>query len=154
MFELPLTRGGVAIVDDEDRHIVAPYNWCLHTKGYAVASSGLPLMHRLLMNADAGADVDHRNGDKLDNRRSNLRVTTRKVNSRNRTRPDPRSRSGVPGVTQRRQRFIAYFWHEGRWLYLGSFGSLAGAAIARVDAELTYNGEVSTALVRVLERGD
>jgi len=72
--EVPLAQGrGVALIDDGDAALVLPHRWCLHPKGYAQAAKGL-LMHRLIMGAAKGQYVDHRNHDKLDNRRANLRL--------------------------------------------------------------------------------
>jgi hypothetical protein len=54
-------------------------------------------MHRVIMNAPAGVQVDHANGDRLDNRRSNLRLCDQTLNNANRRAGKP-SRSGFRGV--------------------------------------------------------
>lgn len=99
MKEIQLTKGYVAIVDDEDYHEVAPYNWFAQTRSnnpcvyarrtYWTGSrttnnrkSHSVLMHRQIMATDS--KVDHRDGDGLNNRRSNLRVATLLQNNANR----------------------------------------------------------------------
>ena len=77
---IPLTQGKYAIVDDEDFDELSKHKWCLmFTKGrsYAVRrpSENLTiLMHRFILNPPKQMDTDHKNGDGLDNRRSNLRA--------------------------------------------------------------------------------
>jgi hypothetical protein len=65
-------------------------------------------MHRLILGlAPEDGEVDHRNGNGLDNRRDNLRVATQSQNAKNR-RVSSINKSGVSGV----------FWHNGkqRWI--------------------------------------
>jgi hypothetical protein len=86
-------------------------------------------LHRALLNAPPGVEVDHINGDALDNRRSNLRLATRKQNSHNMRR----ARSGT-------SRFKGVHLHKqtGKWCamikgpkrYLGLFCSEKEAARA------------------------
>jgi hypothetical protein len=57
-----------------------------------------PYLHRLIVEAPSGSDVDHINGDGLDNRRCNLRVTDRSQNMANQRRPA--GTSGYRGVRQ------------------------------------------------------
>jgi hypothetical protein len=76
-------------IDDIDRHLLSKYNWYVSNSGYAVATDYTDyqktfLLHRLIMDAPQGLEVDHINHDKLDNRRSNLRIVTHKKNTQNR----------------------------------------------------------------------
>src|SRR5688572_14268873 len=87
--EIPLTRGYVALVDSGDVASVAPYRWHVDLRirggqpfGYAASIQGgrKVYMHRLILGAPRGMDVDHENRDGLDNRRCNIRVATRSQN--------------------------------------------------------------------------
>ena len=73
-------------IDAEDLPIVQKYSWYEANTGYVMNKSGrnVVLMHRLVTNAPKGMVVDHINGNKLDNRKENLRVTTQKINNLNR----------------------------------------------------------------------
>lgn len=80
MREVPLTNGGVAIVDDADHELVAGSRWMAARSRYTTYAVSLSYpvvqMHRVILGIPRGDDrvVHHRNGDGLDNRRSNLRV--------------------------------------------------------------------------------
>lgn len=92
--EIPLTKGKVAIVDDEDFHTLNQWKWYASnesrgTKWYAIrrvkfGNKRLKIrMHRFIMGVtvfERGAVVDHINHDSLDNRRSNLEIVTQKEN--------------------------------------------------------------------------
>ena len=84
-----------------DQAIVDAHTWHLQKKGRKYGdpvfyvSTNVPRadksytsekLHRLIMDASKGVQVDHINGETLDNRRSNLRLTTNRENSRNITR--------------------------------------------------------------------
>jgi hypothetical protein len=84
----------VSIFDADDSEIVSPYSWRLSSKkahGYActVMRRKTILLHRLVMqNALAASElktpqIDHKNRNPLDNRRSNLRVSTQQQNTWN-----------------------------------------------------------------------
>lgn len=139
MREISLTRGFVALVDDEDYEALARFSWCaVRFSGktlYALRSVRLNphrtknfVMHRELMNPTAGALVDHANGDGLDNRRANLRLATRAQNMQNR-----RIQSGS-------SRFKGVSWDDGSWrsyiscngtrMWLGNFADEENAARA------------------------
>lgn len=95
--EIPLTKGFVAIVDDEDYELLNERFWCVYQNircpsPYAITRTlerdGVPgrliYMHRYIMDCAEGLTVDHINGDGLDNRRSNLRNCTIAQNACNR----------------------------------------------------------------------
>lgn len=80
--EIPLASGQVALVDDSDYKSVSMFKWTTSTKGYAMRRrrktepSEWPLnikMHQQIMGF-GHRFIDHKNRDRLDNRRSNLRL--------------------------------------------------------------------------------
>ena len=94
MKTIPLTQGKVAIVDDEDYEELMKHKWYANKRPdgrwYAVRRGPLLggrrktiYMHRALMAGASPLQVDHINGDGLDNRRANLRLVTQSVNQRN-----------------------------------------------------------------------
>ena len=87
MKKIPLTRGKFAIVDDCDFERVNAHNWSYHTDGYATSKMGV--MHRFILNAPKGTQVDHRNHDTLDNRRENIWLCTPSQNRLNNRSRNP-----------------------------------------------------------------
>jgi hypothetical protein len=89
MKEIPLTKGAVAIVDEEDyERLIAQGNWHLFSGGYAARSVKKPrrktvLMHKEILPGPSDLEVDHINGDGLDNRRANLRLVSHSANLHN-----------------------------------------------------------------------
>ena len=88
---IPLTQGRFALVDAADFEMLSHWKWYYCSTGYAKSYNGggryrgkpFARMHRVIMLPDPGQDVDHINGDTLDNRRANLRVCTHQENTRN-----------------------------------------------------------------------
>ncbi|WP_343499664.1 HNH endonuclease [Achromobacter denitrificans] len=69
-------------------------------------------------------DIDHLNGNRLDNRIANLRDVPRRINTQNRRRPSARSGTGLLGVTAKPGgRFVAQLTYQGKNLYLGRFST-------------------------------
>lgn len=91
MKEIPLTRGMVGLIDDEDYALVSLYKWCVRGKnhlyvGRSVRFSGKVVfiwLHRFLMGPGKELVVDHINGNGLDNRRINLRICSVQQNNFN-----------------------------------------------------------------------
>lgn len=89
---IPLGKGKVAIVDEEDYDHLMQWNWSASSCGYAHRMSGpigkaKPiLMHREILKPLPSMQVDHANRNGFDNRRSNLRECTRTQNQGNRAK--------------------------------------------------------------------
>jgi len=132
---ISLSRGKVALIDDEDLEKVTQHNWNLERarKGlcyYAVSAlNGRKLcMHRLIIEAPDGKDVHHINHNGLDNRKANLLICTRTDNVRNK-RPSQHS-SKYKGVSwcKRVSRWQAKIQLEEKHYHLGYFNSEMRAA--------------------------
>jgi len=146
--QIPLTKGQFALIDDEDYERVGQYKWTLDKNGYAVRKAGgrknpkKLMLHRFILEAPAGHDVDHINRDSLDNTRANLRICTRSQNNANRISL-PGSSSQYKGVSwnRNRQRWQVFQCAYGNRRYLGYFVSEAEAAIAYDDAAYESFGD-------------
>lgn len=79
------TRSGFFLIDKEDIEKIKPYKWSILNTGYIAAykKKKTILLHRFLMDFPVGKEVDHINHDRTDNRKSNLRICTRRQNSLN-----------------------------------------------------------------------
>lgn len=123
---LELKGGQLAYLDLEDLPVVAERTWQASpirgrsTKAYVVShrEGRTVLLHRLLTNAGPGFEVDHDNGNGLDNRRHNLIVTTHSENLHNRKQANRQSKTGVRGVslqqTKYGPRYVAAIQRSGK----------------------------------------
>jgi hypothetical protein len=148
---IPLADGGHAVVDAADVDFLSLLSWYRKRSGRnrrEYAASNLPgggkiSMHRLLMLAGAGERVDHRDGDGLNNRRSNLRLASSADNARNQRRR--RGRVLYKGVTFRRNSpgrpWVANLGGHRTGAYLGSYRTAEEAALAYDIAALERWGE-------------
>lgn len=148
MKTIPLTRGYVAVVDDEDYEWLVQWNWSYCEShpglmGYAVRSSydEMIYMHRAILSAPTGIRVDHANLDTLDNRRSNLRLATRSQQGMHRSKRVGGSSyyKGVCWDTQK-GKWRAYIMKENRQTHLGLFTVEADAARAYNTAAQRFFG--------------
>lgn len=132
---LPTDLGHVALVDDIDYNLLIQYRWyAVRTssggkKAQASINNKTVLMHRLIMNAPKGMQVDHINMDTLDNQRSNLRICTNAQNTCNQKGKSSRL-SQYKGVSwhKKNKKWIAAITKNGQSFYLGSFESEIAAA--------------------------
>lgn len=123
--QIPLTNGEFAVVDDEDYLFYSKWSWKKHRGGYAVRTkgkNGIYYMHRSITNAKDGYQVDHINGNKLDNRKCNLRVVTRSQNALN-VGVKRNNKSGHKGVywDKARGKWSVQLTFEGKTYCLGRF---------------------------------
>lgn len=141
--EIPLSRGMVALIDDEDLPLVAGIPWYAaggygNRTWYAVADEQLGWlhMHRRLLGLERGDPrrPDHRDGNGLNNRRANLRLATPAQNSQNRR---GYGSSGFKGVVLYKRHGRSICWRArigSPCKALGQFGTPEDAARA-YDAE-------------------
>jgi hypothetical protein len=127
-------------LDDEDYYRFVMYSIYHQTKGYAVIYRGgtLILLHRLIVNAPKGKDVDHINGNKLDNRRCNLRVCSRGINVQNQK---SWAKSGYKGVNKNGNYWQANIYYDKKRQFLGNFKTIEQAAVAYNEAAYSLYGE-------------
>lgn len=139
-----LTKDRYAIVDDEDYDFLSQWKWHINT-GYAARMSPLVnkkrsviLMHRIIMSASDDKHVDHINGNRLDNRRDNLRICTRSENMMNREKKCGSSKYKGVHYNKRGKFWRAGITYNNKYYYLGSYVSEIDAAKAYNSAALKY----------------
>jgi hypothetical protein len=144
MREIPLANGkGVALVDDEWYLVLSRYKWHLTCKGYAersvIAGAGI-MMHRVINMTPSQLQVDHINGNKLDNRACNLRACTTSENCK--SRMHRRGANPYKGVRQLPSgKWQATIGVNLKCLYLGSYETAELAAEAYNKAALDHHGD-------------
>lgn len=152
MREILLLRGQIALVDDSDYEWAATRAWYMSNYGYAVTKKhphNPVAMHRILAGAKDGQEVDHIDGDRLNNQRANLRLCTHAENARNRAR-HKNNRCGFKGVyldasSRRKNPWRAKIAVNGVVIRLGSFPSPELAYRAYCDAALRLHGRFARA---------
>jgi len=152
MKKIKLKNDVFALADDDTE---IPEKWHLDSGGYVIRltsrndlnDSGrrkIIFLHRLIMNAKNGEIVDHINGDKLDNRRSNLRIVNKSQNAINsKIRID--NKSGFKGVyfDKRNKKWCAEIRLNKKKKFLGYFSNVLNAAEKYKKASLLLHGEFS-----------
>lgn len=139
-------RENPAIIDLEDYEKVNNYHWN-NKDNYTICSfykgeRHTLFLHRIIINAQKGQVVDHINGNKLDNRKCNLRIATIQQNSCNHKRIS-RNSSGFTGVhfDKKTRKWKAQINYKRKRTHLGYFNSIEDAVKARKDAEIKYFGK-------------
>lgn len=147
MIEVPLTRGLVAVIDDEDAAaVLAAGPWhavpgaTTHYARRAVWSGGRAHQVSLHTFLTGWSRVDHADGDGLNNRRANLRPATNAQNGQNRA-IQRNNASGYKGVSWHRGAWRAVIWLDGRSVHLGRYADPADAARAYDAAAREAFGE-------------
>ena len=155
MKTIPLTKGYCTIVDDADYAWLSQWKWCACTSETGrVCAFRCPvdpvtgkhtaiLMHRVILNAPKGVDVDHRDLDGLNNQRDNLRFATVSQNQMN-TRIRKHNKSGFKGVSLHPDRkWHAYIKKDGKGINLGGFDTPEEAHAAYCRAAESMFGDFS-----------
>jgi len=123
-------KDGYTLIDLEDKE-QANYKWHKSTSGYAIRKidNGFLRLHREVFGAEKGQYVDHINMDKLDNRKSNLRLATSAQNKANKSKQSNNT-SGYKGVYRRNNRWLAKVVKQGKQHYAGIYKTREEAAKA------------------------
>lgn len=133
-------KGKFSLVDDADYDYLNQWDWHLDS-GYVRRTMKNPLgkpdrknlsIHQEILGKHKGMEIDHINGNKLDNRRGNLRVCTHQTNMQNAVvRKD--SASQIQGICFRKKekKWLAYITENGKHKHLGCFLTVEGAMTAR-----------------------
>lgn len=139
---LPLACGKLTLVEAADYEALNLFKWHI-AGGYPSRKIGYSreYIHRKLLELPEKdpREGDHINGNKLDNRRSNLRIATSKENSRNAAKK--RGNNPYKGVFYRRGEWRAHIGVDSANIDLGAFDSAENAAIAYDAAAVQFHKE-------------
>ena len=126
------------IIDLDDINKVKVFKWCLDGRGYVINRT-VGKLHRFIMDCPDDKVVDHINHDKLNNRKSNLRICTKQQNNMNKGKTSTKA-TGVywdKSVNKWTAQITINYKHK----TLGSFNTKEEAVKARQEAEIRYFGE-------------
>lgn len=152
--QIKLTQGKFALVDDDDFERLNKFKWCIGSGGYAIrdikrnGKNKREYMHRIINQTPKELFTDHINGNKLDNRKENLRNCTTKQNAMN-VKVHKDNYLGEKGIyihtnhhpSKSYKYFRARIMVNGECIHIGLFKTLENAITARVAAEKKYQGE-------------
>ena len=154
---IPLSKGKFAIVDEDDFEHLSQWKWHCNKSGYAARMQyvcyigkrkiqNMIHMHREVMKTPIGMVVDHIDGNKVDNRKINLRNCTESENQKNRLKHAKNTSSKYKGVYfhKHKKKWYAHIKYSGKHHHLGSFVNENDAAIAYNNAALEHHGEYAS----------
>lgn len=133
------------MIDIDDLELVEDIPWQVNIKGYA-KHRDIGLLHRYLMKISKGTNntihIDHINGNKLDNRKSNLRFCSNQQNSFNRN-IGTTNKSGYKGVSWNKQcnKWHSQITHNYKTINLGYYNNIIDAVKVYNDKALELFGE-------------
>lgn len=129
-------------IDAEDYPEVSKYKWVSDKSGYAKNADIGIYLHRFLLNAKLGQQVDHINLDVTDNRKENLRICNNSLNSSNRR---PYNKLSIKGIEKHRNgKYSAYFRNKDKQYHSPCYDTKEEAVFARFILEQLFREEKLT----------
>jgi hypothetical protein len=149
MKSIPVGKGSFALIDAADYESVSQYKWSLSSDGYARRNTSVNgkritlQLHHVIFGRQEGMQIDHINGNRLDNRRENLRYATRSQNMQNKV---SRNWLGLKGVRSRSggRYYEALFMVGRKQISLGKFKTAQEAHAAYMKRAQETFGEFAT----------
>lgn len=156
MKQIQLTQGQFALVDDEDFENINTVKWFASQLGrkpnkkfYAAKQSAsingkrnVIYLHRYILGLtkESKSQVDHIDGNSLNNQKNNLRLCTHQQNMWNVTKRK-NSSTGIKGVYRANNKFVAKIKFNNKKIHLGTFDTPEKAFDAYKKAAIMYHGE-------------
>lgn len=144
-------ENGRFFIDIDDIDKIRVFKWYMSESNYGkryIACSNVngkkTYIHHFITgftyNKSVDLEVDHVNGDSLDNRKSNLRVVSHAQNNRNQRKNPSNNKSGIIGIfwDKQRHKWRSEIVVNRKSIYIGRFDNLDDAIFARKEAELKY----------------
>jgi hypothetical protein len=137
------------LVDDEDFDSLNQFNWFV-VNGYARRQKkikGVPIriyLHRVVTNCPDNFCVDHINGNRLDNRKENLRICTKADNQKHSKLIIKTNTSGFRGIVPQKNRWRARISLDNKTRHIGYYDTKQEAAKAYNKIAREYYKEFAT----------
>lgn len=148
---ITLTKGYFAKVFVRDLPLISSFRWrtivqkcsvySIATKRVSTGVFKTVFMHRLILDAPSGVQVDHKDGDGLNNLASNLRLATRSQNQMNMRKHKKKASLKGASYDKSKNRWKAQISRDRKAIYLGYFDSEIEAHYAYCEASKKYHGE-------------
>ena len=133
-----IVKNKKVLVDDSDYYNLIQYKWVLVKNGkYVAESKTRKYMHRIIMNAPKGSQVDHINGNPFDNQRCNLRFATQTQNRHNRIKKSGTKNNYVGVTLTKSGNYESRIRREGKSKQLGMYKSEVAAGYAYYKEAMT-----------------
>lgn len=149
--KIQLTKGKYAIVDDEDYDFLSQWKWYCNPQGYAVRENYIGIdngkktrktirMHRIINKTPNNLEVDHIDGNRLNNQKINLRNVSHEKNMFN-LGIAKNNKSGYSGISWHKEtkKWRAYINLKGKQIYLGIYKTIEEAILNRQKAKQKYH---------------
>ena len=133
-------KGEEFFIDVEDLKIIQDITFHTDNRNYLYGGSykiGTKQLHRLIMGEPKGMEIDHKDGNPLNNKRNNLRVCTHSDNMKN-LKIRSSNKTGIRGVCwcKRKRKWRAYITSNKKTIHIGYFALIGEAKKARKEKEI------------------